>query len=129
MSLKKTDTNDIHIYMWPSCEQRVGFPSNFVSFLELTVRDPYILQICNKRSLICGILKLLFLCCISKENYRQENKTNVMTFHFKLKNSSNHIVLFLLNSIDMNEERFLIFFFKIKRKKTAFHHFQNHHLK
>lgn len=129
MSLKETDTNDIHIYMWPSCEQRVGFPSNFVSILELTVRDPYILQICNKRSLIWGILKLLFLCCISKENYRQENRTNVMTFHFKLKNSSNHIVLFLLNSIDMNEERFLIFFIKIKRKKTAFHHFQNQHLK
>lgn len=62
--------------------------------------------------------EVLFFCCISKKNYRQEKRKNVKTINYKFENSSNDIVLSLLNSIDINEERmlFLIFFLKIKKK-------------
>lgn len=80
---------------------------------------PYVLQICKKRSIIWGILKVLFFCYIFLKYYRQENRNNV-TRNFKLKNSSNHIVLSLLNSMTYTrkEHYFWYFFFKIKRKRS-----------
>lgn len=61
----------------------------------------------------------VLLLYIKKKHYRQGNRKNIITINFKFKNSSNHIVLSLLKSIDINEERtlILIFFFKIKRKR------------
>lgn len=60
-----------------------------------------------------------FVVYKKKTHYRQGNRKNIITINFKFKNSSNHIVLSLLKSIDINEERtlILIFFFKIKRKR------------
>lgn len=78
---RKQIQNYNHIYMWSSCEQRVGLPSNFVSFPTLTGKDilnPYILQIYSKRSINWGILKVLFFCCISKKY--TEKKTGRMSW-------------------------------------------------
>lgn len=97
MSLRKQIQNDNHIYMWSSCEQRVGLPSNFVLFPTLTGRDilnPYILQIYSKRSINWGILKVLFFCCISKKY--TEKKTRKMSWLLILNSKILQITLYYL---------------------------------
>lgn len=63
--------------------------------------------------------EVLFLCCISKKNYRQEKQKEVMTIFF-LKITSNHIRLSLKKSMDLNEEKALSLIFccsKLKRRR------------
>lgn len=122
MSLKETDTKWLsHLYV---IQLRTCWSS--VQFCLIPGVDrkgqtkPYVLQICKKRSVIWGILKVLFFCYIFLKNYRQENRKNVTTSNFKLKHTLNHIVLSLLNSMTKTrkEHYFWYFFFKIKRKRT-----------
>lgn len=85
-------------------------------FRELTGRDrrnPYVLQISKKRSIIWGILKVLFFCNIfEKKNYWQENRKNVITSNFELKKffKSHCTISSELNDINEDRMLFLIFF-------------------
>lgn len=119
---RKQIQNDNHIYMWSSCE-RVGLPFNFVSFPELTGRDRRNPMYCRspRKGLSSEVFwKFCSFVIYFLKNYRQENRKNVTTSNFKLKNTLNHIVLSLLNSMTKTrkEHYFWYFFFKIKRKRT-----------